>query len=566
MKFYKSKTSEINKFMMLGAVFMASTPLFLPYIIGGHDTIYQLNRILGIEQSLKNGMFPVRLNAYTFNGYGYADPVFYPPLFMYIPALLHMMGLSFVRAVNVFLILVNAATACIMYRCSKAMFRSEEIGCMSSVIYTLGIYRLCNLYPRAAYGELLAMVFFPLVLYGFYELLFNDQSRWIYLTLGITGVLQSHIISILLVATLCIGAGICCIRRVAEPKRFWACAKTIVSSILLNLWFIVPLIQYMGTEIDTGSLQRKAEDATVPLAKLVELFSKSSGISPNTYGDLTNVMPICLGITLLCGITVFIIKYLIEKNDCERRIFTLFWVGIGLVLFATRIFPWRVLVKFSWFRLFASYIQFPWRTLGLSLCFLAIVSAYTFYQFYKSHDKKRLCMILFAVAVLSSQYMIEDFSRNPALVRRETEVNSVIGQNEYLYPGIDREALDNRLATSDPFISVFEADKKGLSITCSYSMQQMKQGAYIDIPLFYYPGYRAEDEHGEELEISKSETNLVRVFLQDKSGSFLVFFKEPASWRMSECISILAATWLAWELLLVRKRNYRSKSADEYEH
>lgn len=172
----------------------------------------------------------------------------------------------------------------------------------------------------------------------------------------------------------------------------------------------------------------------------------------------------------------------------------------------------------------------------------------------------------FAVAVISSQYMIEDFLRNPALVRRETEVNSVIGQNEYLYPGIDREALDNRLTPSEPFISIFEADKKGLSITCSYSMQQMKQGAYIDIPLFYYQGYRAEDEHGEELEISKSETNLVRVLLRDKSGSFLVSFKEPASWRMSECISILAATWLAWEFLLVRKRNYRSKSADEYEH
>ena len=93
----------------------------------------------------------------------------------------------------------------------------------------------------------------------------------------------------------------------------------------------------------------------------------------------------------------------------------------------------------------------------------------------------------------------------------------------------------------------------------AYNMEQMKQGAYIDIPLFYYPGYRAEDEHGEKLDISKSETNLVRVFLQDKSGSFLVFFKEPVSWRMAECISILAATWLAWELLLVRKRNYGSK-------
>jgi hypothetical protein len=67
------------------SVLMASLPLLLPYLIKGHDMTFHLNRILGIEETLKSGMFPVRLNGYSLNGYGYADPVFYPQLFLYIP-------------------------------------------------------------------------------------------------------------------------------------------------------------------------------------------------------------------------------------------------------------------------------------------------------------------------------------------------------------------------------------------------------------------------------------------------------------------------------------------------
>ena len=113
---------------------------------------------------------------FSFNGYGYASPVFYPSLFLYFPALLEALGVTVVDAVNVWLFLCNLATAASMYYSASRLFCSARIGCLASILYTLGIYRLGNFYTRAAYGELTAMIFLPLVILGFYEVFCRDEK------------------------------------------------------------------------------------------------------------------------------------------------------------------------------------------------------------------------------------------------------------------------------------------------------------------------------------------------------------------------------------------------------
>ena len=54
-----------------------------------------------------------------------------------------------------------------------------------------------NLYTRATLGESLAMIFFPMVLLGLYEVLRRDEKRWPLLALGMTGVCMSHLLSTL---------------------------------------------------------------------------------------------------------------------------------------------------------------------------------------------------------------------------------------------------------------------------------------------------------------------------------------------------------------------------------
>lgn len=538
--------------IMYLSVLMASLPLLLPYLIKGHDLTFHLNRILGIEESLKSGMFPVRLNGYSLNGYGYADPVFYPQLFLYIPALLHMMGVPFPTAVNLFLIMVHAATAIVMYCCAKKMFGSPEIGCISSVIYTLCIYRLCNSYMRAAYGEMTAMVFLPLILYGFYELFFGDEKKWPVLVLGVTGVIQSHIISTMLTAILCMAGGLCCLGRMREKARLYSCVKAILAAVMLNLWFLLPLLQYMGTEIDTSPLQMIAGNHTVPAAKVMEAFSRSSGETPSPYRDLSNAMPAVPGLVLICGSFLFLWQRFIKREKYDKKTIVCFLLGIGLTVCGSSLFPWGLLAGNRLFGMFASYVQYPWRFFGFAACLLSMVSAAAFYRFYEGKKKKMICFLALLLAVLSSQYLIDDYMRNPASVWSETDVTPMIGQWEYLYPGTDKQHLNQAFVSSDNIV-ISDTEKKGMSAAFSYRMETAREETFVDVPLLYYPGYRAVDQEGRELTVVRSEKNLIRIIPDNSGGRISVVFREKISWRIAEIISLIAIIWVTVELLKGRR-------------
>lgn len=59
-------------------------PLLNEYIIVGHDLAFHLNRIEGIKKGLLSGQFPVRIHPTHFGGYGYATPIMYPEMLLYI--------------------------------------------------------------------------------------------------------------------------------------------------------------------------------------------------------------------------------------------------------------------------------------------------------------------------------------------------------------------------------------------------------------------------------------------------------------------------------------------------
>lgn len=60
---------------------------------------------------------------------------------------------------ELFLFMVNLATAFIMYGCTKRMKKSRFAGLFAPVVYTFSTWRMVNIIYRAAIGETLAMTF-----------------------------------------------------------------------------------------------------------------------------------------------------------------------------------------------------------------------------------------------------------------------------------------------------------------------------------------------------------------------------------------------------------------------
>lgn len=551
------------------AVFMSSLPLFLDYIIYGHDLTFQLNRILGITASLKSGMFPARLNGFTFNGYGYADPVFYPNLFMYIPAVLFGIGVSFTASVHIFLILINAASALSMYYCGKRIFGSVQAGCISSILYILSIYRLLNEYTRAAYGELLAMVFIPLAVCGLYELFYGDEKKWPLLVAAFTGIFQSHLISTVLTALGCFIFGIISIRRLSDRKRLMALIKVCVFTFLLNLWTLIPLIQYMFSGIDTSVLQFKAEDNSVPVSMFFDIFPDASGNTPSPLKDLSSAMPMSLGLGMLSGI--FILIFLICRNRSRlegySKALKLLCAGILLMLISSSLFPWELLVKIPLISTVCSYIQFPWRLQTYSACFLSLACGFGFVKLMEGKRSIYVYGLPLLLTLISSQYYIGQVLNQEASVWTENDVSASISNMEYLYPGTDTSKAKGN--TFSKGVVVTGISNNGFSITLNYepsiqeNNEQNNDERYIEVPFFYYPNYIAEDENGNRLELRKGSSNVIRVMIPDNddgSGWMHVYYKEPLMWRIMEIISFITFAGL----IIYEGKNYLKGSGYLY--
>ena len=231
------------------AVLFASYPLFSDYLVECHDLNFQLYRIEGIKDALLSGQFPVRVHPTHINGYGYATAALYPELFLYIPALLRIMGMSVVMSFKVFLFLINLATALVMYGAVKSITKSSYYATLASVVYTVATYRIICVHERAAVGEILAMCFMPLVVSGIYHVFIGDKKKWPQLVVGATCVFQSHLISTMLTAFLAVFLGLVYIRRLFSEKRWLYLLGSIAMIVLLNLWFLVPFFDFYGLDL-----------------------------------------------------------------------------------------------------------------------------------------------------------------------------------------------------------------------------------------------------------------------------------------------------------------------------
>lgn len=103
---YIDNHSKISLFLtIMTFVCIYSTILMLlPGMPRGHDLTFHLSRILAIKDGLVTGEFPVKIYPGYIDGYGYANGLLYPDLFLYIPAVMTLLGLKLLTSYKVFFI------------------------------------------------------------------------------------------------------------------------------------------------------------------------------------------------------------------------------------------------------------------------------------------------------------------------------------------------------------------------------------------------------------------------------------------------------------------------------
>lgn len=543
----RGKGRRQGALVVLGAAAFASLPLLLHGLYGNmdHDLFFHLNRIEGIASGLRAGQFPVRIHASTMLGYGYAAPIFYPEVFLYIPAVLRNLGVSLAGSVRIFEMLINLAAAAVCYMSTNALFRSRRTAAGATVLYTLCIYRLATLYTRAALGESLAMIFFPLMILAMAEVLTRDERRWPLLALAMTGVCMSHLLSTLFCAGLCALAALCAMPRlIKEPHRILAILKAAGVTVLCILFFYVPMLSYTAAGVNASVALNASKNALQPGSFLMGFSGKNN--LPEDFAYTIGVVP---GLAILVGCGLFAVRRYAAGHAQEGDGPSLFLLVVGgaLLLAATDLFPWAFLCGLpSPYSTLFMQIQFPWRLAGMAAPLLCMAAA-------RGYDRPSGTALLLALTLVFSGYALQSVVQDTPILTQDGFCDTRVPQNEYTYAGTEKTAFrpgEIRVASGEQVI-VEDYEKRGTNLSFALTAQD---GRYIEVPLLYYPGYRAEID-GRPCTTERGENGLLRIYggPGGQTVQVSVRFVPPVLWRAAEAASLLGAGLLVWVLLKRRR-------------
>lgn len=557
---------ELVALVLFGVVILASYPLFTGSVLFGHDVNFHLYRMEGIKDGLLSGQFPVRIHPTHNNGYGYITSSVYPELFLYFPAVLRILGMSPVMAYNTFLMGVNALTAICMYYAAKGFSKSAYVGLMASMVYTLSTWRVINLYYRAAIGEALSMVFFPLLFYGLYCLLKGEHKRWWVLTLACSGIFMSHIISTVFAAVTIVVFILVCFPDFMQKDRFLGFVKAGVTTLLLNAWYLAGfLTYYLGLDMAIKHVPENTEfyqNAIFP-AQLFNIFNEKFGYSYLLDMGMQYDMSLTLGVGVTVCLVIGLGYYLFGKRTQEqnRFLFGLFMYGVVLVVMSTTLFPWQLFQQSALINKFCGVARLPWRFLSLASPAIVLTASVHMKEIFQGDSMKKLSFAVaaFICAMAFVVWGTAYTTQNGAVFRKgqAAPTSASAGwDNEYFLYGTDTGMLDaNRYITSDE-VSLSDHEKSGSNITLT--LEGAKEGSWIEVPLLYYPGYKAVDDLGNRLLTSDGDNHVLRIMLREGSGEVHISYSGFWYFRAAEAVSLLTACGFVTMYIKTKRKRERN--------
>lgn len=562
-------------------IIFSSIPLMVDFIWSGHDLKFHLTRIEGLKEGLLAGMFPVKIQPNWLDGHGYAVSVFYGDALLYIPALLRIFGVSIQASYQFYILLINALTVLIAYYCFSKMGGSRT-GLVCSAIYTLNIFRLYDVYGRAAVGEYTAMAFIPLVLYGFWCVYMlseaSDEHRksWLPICFGCTGIFLSHMITTEMTAFFVLITVIVFWRKTFRKENFVVLIKAAAAIVCLNLWFLLPFLDYMmsGGYVINNTMtytEYKLEDRGGFLAQFFMTDYSALAASNKAGSGSANDLPCTVGLSAMAVLAVWLIFCVGEKkrNKSEKaeEYFAVF-IAILSLLMTTCLFPYTWFVqKLPVLKLPVQSIQYSWRFFTISGAALVYLLCIILRKEWLDNNKKKLLAgVLVGISLWQSvSYMSAVLNECSAYrIYHEGSLDSfdvVFGE----YIPMDRTEKFNLNRYMDAYADDLTYDAASLSVeewhredyAVSVSLTNNSgQTAQLEVPLLLYKGYKAAADTGEKLQISPGESYRISVAVPAGfSGSFKVSFSEPWYWRVCEVISLLTFAGLIAYIVYAKRKS-----------
>lgn len=586
----KKKENMTITLVLIVVGLIASLPLFgnTLFSVPVQDTFFHTQRIWSVKNALEEGQFPVRIYSEIYNGYGYGASLFYPDIFLYFPAFLCMLGFPLVVSYNIFLIVINFATIGIAYYSYSQITKSRMIGAFATVLYTLSTYRLLDLYTRGAMGEYLALIFCPLALCGLTLVGRGEYRKWWVLALAYSGLLQSHMLSFVIMASVAVLFTLVNLKKFWNTKSVMAVLKAIVLFLLVNAWFLVPLIQVSSMNviafIGTGSFWQT--DAS--FVQLFDVLFLSAGGHEVYTSGIAESMPKSPGVILLigailAGFALILYSDKLEKQE-RRHVVGALIPGAVAAFMITNLFPWGILQRIALLRSFFEKFQFMWRFNIVAILFLSIAAAYGYYYFLAKDvfetgkeetltkqvevNRCKVLILLSVIACVSAFMFMNQFIKQATQYGNEQVMENGFMDRLYVVPGFPYDT-NGEIGSNLEKVEYANVVRAYRDFSCDYACKSFavveEERPYIEAPLTYYPGYKAYID-GEEVATECSIWGVVRVYLPEGmlEGHLQVVYENDVWTIIANTISLLSVLGFCMAYVrMIAIRIIKKKSNDE---
>lgn len=542
---------------------IAGIPLIKLRIYGTDDGFIHILRVMGMDEILKNGVFPPYICARYCNGFGYAINLFYSPLVTYGPLLLKLFTNHYYDSLKIysfFTILISGIT---MYKLGYELTKKREIALFSAIIYIFIPYRLECIYNRFAIGEFSSFMFLPLLFSGLHNLINGDGKKHYYIAISASLLILTHMITTFYAAIFSLLYILLNIKKIN---------KTVIKKILINLFFIllitafftIPMMEHkingdyiVLDSVKMHSTPEEVYGTTIPLKYLF------TGIMEKY--DMNFQLGVPLIILILLGIPV--LKKI--NKDYKNEYLIMLLIAVLSLLMTTKYFLWLYIPQFF------VRLQFAWRMLTFfefTISIVAAINLYTLIELLPKQNFKNWALLISIILIIISMAKINyDYKyEKPKTLSDESYEQDRMNQETISYMQINREYLPNNTKNSDiskrdkgiiiveGSADIIEENKEEL--TLSAKVTNIEKDTTLELPYLYYLGYEVK-VNVNKINYFESNNGFIAVKIDEdmNQADITVSYTGTALEKVSYVISLLAFMgFIGYLIKEKRKQNEKS--------
>jgi hypothetical protein len=167
---------HISLVLVLLLTIFAVAPLFQPgFFWGAHDARHSVYFLYEFDRSIQDGILYPRWSPDITFGYGYPLFNIYGPLAFYLSEFFHLLGLDLLWSIKMVFATSFVLSGLTMYLYARRLL-SPWAGLVAGLVYIYVPYHVADVYVRGALAESVALAFFPLILWTFYESVENPRA------------------------------------------------------------------------------------------------------------------------------------------------------------------------------------------------------------------------------------------------------------------------------------------------------------------------------------------------------------------------------------------------------